>query len=117
MQDHVAIKSALCGLTLGLVGCLSAPAGSSSVPPPIPPGGGAPLLTDKEVALARKLYINKCARCHKFYDPAAYDKAAWQDWMTKMSHKARLKSPQEELLSKYLEIYRVGGQSDEAAGP
>src|SRR6266436_2898975 len=52
---------------------------------------------------ARKLYIAKCARCHKFYDPAKYPEPEWQTWMAKMSKKAKLNAEQEELLSRYIE--------------
>jgi hypothetical protein len=63
-------------------------------------------LTDLEIATARKLYVTKCARCHKFYDPANYDDEEWHTWMVKMSKKSRLKPDQEELLSRYLGAFR-----------
>jgi Dihaem cytochrome c. len=50
----------------------------------------------------QKLYVAKCAKCHKFYDPAKYSEADWQIWMTKMSKKAKLKPEQEEILSRYI---------------
>src|SRR5262249_13563450 len=52
---------------------------------------------------ARRLYVSKCARCHKFYDPARYSDQQWEDWMTKMSRKAKLKPDQQLLLSRYIE--------------
>jgi nitrate/TMAO reductase-like tetraheme cytochrome c subunit len=64
-------------------------------------------LADEEIARAQKLYIAKCARCHKFYDPTRYDDVEWHSWMTKMSKKARLKPDQEKLLSQYLEVFRA----------
>ena len=64
-------------------------------------------LADEEIARAQKLYIAKCARCHKFYDPVKYNDAEWHSWMTKMSKKARLKADQEKLLSQYLEAFRA----------
>src|ERR1041385_3507444 len=63
-------------------------------------------LSDKETAEARKLYNAKCAKCHKFYDPAKYDLAEWNMWMRKMSKKAKLKEAQSELLGRYLETFR-----------
>ena len=63
-------------------------------------------LTDDEISAARKLYVTKCARCHKFYDPAEYDEKEWHRWMTKMSRKAHLKPDQEQLLSRYLQTFR-----------
>jgi len=56
-----------------------------------------------ETAVARKLYVAKCAKCHKFYDPAKYSDEQWQIWMSKMSKKAKLKPAQEELLARYIE--------------
>jgi nitrate/TMAO reductase-like tetraheme cytochrome c subunit len=67
---------------------------------------GAAELSAGELKDARKLYNAKCAKCHKFYDPAKYNDAEWRKWMTKMSKKARLKPAQEELLSRYLGEYR-----------
>lgn len=63
-------------------------------------------LSLQEVGGAAKLYTAKCARCHKFYDPAVYSDPEWRSWMKKMSKKARLKSDQEQLLSRYLEAFR-----------
>jgi nitrate/TMAO reductase-like tetraheme cytochrome c subunit len=64
-------------------------------------------LADEEIARAKKLYVAKCARCHKFYDPTRYEITEWHSWMTKMSKKARLKPDQEQLLAQYLEAFRV----------
>ena len=64
-------------------------------------------LSDKETAEARKLYNAKCAKCHKFYDPAKYDGAEWNRWMAKMNKKAKLKADQAELLGRYLDTYRT----------
>ena len=56
----------------------------------------------------QKLYVVKCARCHKFYNPANYSDAKWREWMDKMSRKAKLKPEQKETLSEYLEAFRTG---------
>jgi hypothetical protein len=53
-------------------------------------------------AAGQKIYVAKCAKCHKFYDPAKYSEADWQMWMTKMSRKAKLKPEQEQVLSRYI---------------
>src|SRR5262245_19173844 len=53
-----------------------------------------------------RLYRAKCARCHKFYNPADYNDAEWRSWMTKMNRKARLKPEQAQLLSRYLDTFR-----------
>jgi hypothetical protein len=68
-------------------------------------------LSASELRNARKLYIAKCAKCHKLHDPAGYTDSEWALWMTKMSKKARLKKDQEELLSRYLESLRKPGDA------
>jgi len=73
-------------------------------------------LADEQIARARKLYVAKCARCHKFYDPVNYNDAEWHSWMTKMSKKARLKADQEQLLSRYLDTVRAQ-QAQKKPGP
>jgi hypothetical protein len=85
---------------LALAGC-STPAGASDLPPL---SSSAP---DSLVA-GHKLYVAKCARCHKFYDPASYSDAKWHEWMDKMSKKAKLKADQKEILSQYLDTFRSG---------
>jgi mono/diheme cytochrome c family protein len=51
----------------------------------------------------RALYLAKCAKCHKFYDPARYSESEWQKWMVKMSKKAKLKPDQEAILAHYID--------------
>jgi nitrate/TMAO reductase-like tetraheme cytochrome c subunit len=63
-------------------------------------------LSPKEVAAAKKLYTSKCAKCHKFYDPAGYNQSEWDEWMQKMRKKSKLKPDQYALLSRYLETLR-----------
>ena len=69
---------------------------------------GAESLTLKEAAAARKVYVAKCAKCHKFYEPRNYTDADWEVWMGKMSRRSKLKADQEEALKRYLEEYRAG---------
>src|SRR4051812_10999728 len=64
-------------------------------------------LSTVELNQASRLYAVKCAKCHKFYNPADYNDAEWRTWMTKMSKKARLKPNQEQLLSRYLDNVRA----------
>lgn len=68
------------------------------VPPPAPAG----------FAAARELYFTKCARCHELYDPAKYSGVEWNDWMDRMSRKAKLKPEQKEILATYLGTLREG---------
>lgn len=72
-----------------LAGCAS-PALAKDLP------GGA------EYSVGHKLYVAKCAKCHKFYEPAKYSEADWDMWMTKMSKKAKLKPEQQEELTRYI---------------
>jgi hypothetical protein len=85
---------------IALAGC-SGPARATDASTE-PAGSSDPLVA------ARKLYINKCARCHKLYDPASYSDAEWNRWMDKMSRKAKLKPDQKEVLSKYIDTLRSG---------
>ena len=73
-----------------LTGC------AANLPPFNPPD--AP-----EYPTARKLYIAKCARCHRLYDPSTYSDPQWRMWMTKMSKKAKLTPAQEQELTQYIE--------------
>src|SRR6266404_2175046 len=76
-------------LSLGLAGC-AGPASATDTP-------GDP------IAGGRKLYLAKCAKCHKFYDPAKYTDGEWAMWMEKMGKKAKLKPEQKQLLSRYID--------------
>jgi hypothetical protein len=67
-------------------------------------------LSATEFAAARKLSAVKCAKCHKFYEPADYSQAGWAEWMEKMRRKAKLKPDQFDLLSRYLEEARASGK-------
>ena len=69
---------------------------------------GAESLTLKEAAAARKVYVAKCAKCHKFYEPKNYTDTDWEAWMGKMSKRSKLKADQEEALKRYLADYRAG---------
>jgi len=63
---------------------------------------------EKDIPLAgpdsgRKLYVAKCSRCHKFYDPAKYSDEEWQKWMRKMARKSRLNEAQAEAVAQYID--------------
>lgn len=92
---------------IGLAGCVSTSAGPAGQAPPPPPGDLASALSAPERDSARKLYIAKCARCHKFYAPDHYSERDWRGWMDKMSRKAKLKPEQKELLLQFLDLYRT----------
>jgi hypothetical protein len=65
-------------------------------------------LTADEQAHARKLYVSKCAKCHKFYEPRAYTDADWNRWMIAMGKKSKLKQTDLSVLKRYLDGYRAG---------
>ena len=65
-------------------------------------------LSLKDTAAARKMYVAKCAKCHKFHEPKQYSEEDWDLWMDKMSRKSKLKPEQEALLRRYLAEYRSG---------
>ena len=65
----------------------------------------------------RKLYVAKCAKCHKFYDPAKYSENEWQLWMAKMSKKAKLNPEQEAILAQYIDTtLRIPQRTNSPAG-
>lgn len=72
------------------------------------PAASAEALTAKEITAARKLYVAKCAKCHRFYEPTSYAEGEWRAWMEKMNKKSKLKEEQANLLARYLDAYRAG---------
>ena len=69
---------------------------------------GTDELTGKEITAGRKVYVAKCAKCHKFYEPKSYNEADWGRWMEAMSRKSKLKTEPDKLLRRYLDEYRAG---------
>ena len=65
-------------------------------------------LSPKAAAAGRKVYVAKCAKCHRFYEPKGFNDADWRRWMESMSRKAKLKTEEDKLLRRYLDEYRVG---------
>lgn len=61
----------------------------------------------------RKIYVSKCAKCHRFYEPRNYSDEDWDRWMDKMSRKSKLKPEQERELRAYLADYRGEGKPRE----
>jgi hypothetical protein len=85
---------ALCGLLIALAAVHPAPSAED--------------LTVKEITAARKIYVAKCAKCHRFYEPTNYAEPDWRTWMVKMNRKSKLKAEQDALLNRYLDAYRAG---------
>jgi mono/diheme cytochrome c family protein len=71
---------------------------------------GAAEPASSDAAAARKIYTAKCARCHKFYDPAAYDEVKWLEWMTKMRRKSRLAPEEYDTLMRFLGSLRTASK-------
>ena len=76
------------------------------------PAGAADVSTANPLDAGRKLYVAKCARCHKLYDPNKYSDAAWDKWMAKMTRKAKLKPDQADLISRYVATLRDGANTN-----
>ncbi len=68
---------------------------------------GSARASDVDLTQGRRVHESKCARCHKLYDPAAYDDATWDKWMQKMRRKARLNDKQFADLMAYAEAQRA----------
>ena len=97
------------GLAAVLAGCVTGPHGwDVIVPAPAEAAVAAARagMAATDITRAANLYVLKCARCHKFYDPADYNDQAWSTWLRKMSKKSRLEPDEENLLTRYLEAAR-----------
>lgn len=66
----------------------------------VPVGAGEPSI---DQTAGKRLYVGRCAKCHKLYDPAKYSDAQWQRWMDKMSRKAKLQPAERQVVSSYIE--------------
>ena len=67
--------------------------------------------TSTMITRAADLYVTKCAKCHRFYDPLPYPAPEWNRWMTKMSRKAKLTEDEAKLLGRYLAAFRTDRKS------
>lgn len=100
---------ALFAAVLVLAGCATSRLGSDAI---VPAPAEAAIAAEREgmrpadITRAADLYVLKCAKCHKFYDPASYPDAEWRTWMTKMSKKSRLEADEANLLRRYLDASR-----------
>jgi hypothetical protein len=72
------------------------------------PAAHADELAAKEIAAAQRIYVAKCAKCHRFYEPTNYSEPDWRAWMEKMNRKSKLNGEQAGLLARYLDVYRAG---------
>lgn len=65
-------------------------------------------LSALQIKDARKLYLSKCAKCHKLYDPTKYTDEKWSEWMSKMTKKSKLSPEQSEVLTRYVAAGKAG---------
>ena len=101
----------ICGAVAAVVlaSCATGQHGSGTI---VPAPAEAALAAERagmppaDIARAADLYILKCSKCHRFYDPADYPDAEWRTWMTKMSKKSHLQSDEQDLLKRYLDASR-----------
>ena len=49
-------------------------------------------LTVNEITAARKTYVAKCAKCHRFYEPKNYAEADWRHWLDSMNRRSKIKA-------------------------
>lgn len=64
-------------------------------------------LLDAEAMAGKKVYTGKCGRCHKLQDPNKYSDSQWDDWMAKMSKKAKLTEEQSKQLTVFIKTLRL----------
>jgi cytochrome c5 len=64
-------------------------------------------LTPKEIAAGKKLYADKCGRCHKAFKIEKYPQPAWNMWMNQMMAKTKLTQKEADLLVRYLQSVRA----------
>lgn len=64
-------------------------------------------LTPKETVAGKKLYTEKCGRCHKFYKIERYPEPAWNMWLNQMMAKTKLTQKEADLLVRYLQSLRA----------
>lgn len=68
-------------------------------------------ISGKQLAKDRRVYLVRCARCHKAYNPADFETETWNRWMRKMRKKARVKSDEEwEQIKRYLTSLKTSKQ-------
>jgi hypothetical protein len=62
--------------------------------------------TREDWAAAAALHQNRCAECHRLYEPSDYSEEDWTSWIRKMKRKARLSLSETRLLSDYTQALR-----------
>lgn len=96
----------LTAMTLLLVACGTKKTVAEAAPlPPSPPKEGeAKELTAEYVDLAeaKSLYENSCARCHKLYEPKKFTKEEWAPILVSMGKKAKLNEVQLASVTSYI---------------
>lgn len=55
---------------------------------------------------AQAMHANRCAQCHRLYDPKDYSEEEWSGWLKKMKRQARLSLKETRQLSEYTHALR-----------
>lgn len=74
-------------------------------------------LTPKEIAAGKKLYAEKCGRCHKAFKIEKYPEPAWNMWMNQMISKTKLTQKEADLLIRYLQSVRASLSENSNGSP
>lgn len=64
----------------------------------------------EDLAQGQRLYLKKCAKCHRLYDPMKYNDERWDYWMGKMKKKSKLNDKDYALVVAYLNNMRKSWQ-------
>src|SRR2546423_6035762 len=81
-------------LAFTLIGLLAGCAGTEEAHnPPV----------DSQYQLGRQLYLARCAKCHKLYDPTKYSDTDWHGWMVKMAKRSKFSPLQQQEVSRYID--------------
>lgn len=70
------------------------------VPPVIPSPNEAPMSED--IAQGKIMFENKCASCHRLYDPKEFSKEDWQPILIRMQKKAKLEDHDMAKINNYI---------------
>jgi len=55
-----------------------------------------------QLKMGRQLYISKCSSCHTLLLPEKHSPEEWQNWMDKMSDRAKVSTSEKTVILKYL---------------
>lgn len=76
---------------------------------------GYPATTLRALAYGRRLYIDRCSRCHELHQPGAYSSKEWPRIVGEMQADAKISDDQARDITRYL-VAMAAAQEDAAAG-